>query len=287
MSIVQPGVLYIVATPIGNLDDITLRAKDILSEVDAIAAEDTRHSRPLLNHLGINTPLFAVHDHNEEQKSEAIIERLQRGESIALISDAGTPLISDPGYRLVKAAHQAGQQVCPIPGASAMVSALSVCGLATDRFCFEGFLSAKSGARREQLQKLTDEPRTLIFYESSHRVVATLADMVEIFGAEHEATLARELTKKFETIKQATLAELQLFVSGDANQQKGEFVILIAGKKGPKTDTLDSESRRIVELLGNELPVKQASKLAAEITGLKKRALYQYLLERNRSIDPI
>ena len=282
MSTVQPGTLYIVATPIGNLNDITLRAKEILSEVDAIAAEDTRHSRPLLNHLGINTPLFALHDHNEEQKSRIIIERLQRGESIALISDAGTPLISDPGYRLVRAAHQAGQEVTPIPGASAMVTALSVCGLATDRFCFEGFLSAKSGARRERLQKLTDEQRTLIFYESSHRVVASLADMVEIFGGGREATLARELTKRFETIKQATLIELQEFVAGDTNQQKGEFVILIAGKNVEQTDTLDSETRRIVELLGDELPVKQASKLAAEITGHKKRALYQYLLERNK-----
>ncbi|MDH3354768.1 MAG: 16S rRNA (cytidine(1402)-2'-O)-methyltransferase [Chromatiales bacterium] len=282
MSIIQPGVLYIVATPIGNLDDITLRARDILSEVDAIAAEDTRHSRSLLNHLGINTPLFAVHDHNEEQKSQSIIERLQRGESIALISDAGTPLISDPGYRLVRAAHQAGQQVCPIPGASAMVTALSVCGLATDRFCFEGFLSAKSGTRRDQLKKLTDESRTLIFYESSHRVVATLIDMVEIFGREREATLARELTKKFETIKQSTLSDLQEFVAGDANQQKGEFVLLIAGEKAEQVGTLDSESRRIVELLGNELPVKQASKLAAEITGRKKRELYQHLLGREK-----
>jgi len=282
VSIIQPGVLYIVATPIGNLDDITLRARDILSEVDAIAAEDTRHSRSLLNHLGINTPLFAVHDHNEEQKSQSIIERLQRGESIALISDAGTPLISDPGYRLVRAAHQAGQQVCPIPGASAMVTALSVCGLATDRFCFEGFLSAKSGTRRDQLKKLTDESRTLIFYESSHRVVATLIDMVEIFGREREATLARELTKKFETIKQSTLSDLQEFVAGDANQQKGEFVLLIAGEKAEQVGTLDSESRRIVELLGNELPVKQASKLAAEITGRKKRELYQHLLGREK-----
>jgi 16S rRNA (cytidine1402-2'-O)-methyltransferase len=282
VSIVQPGILYIVATPIGNLDDITLRASKILAEVDAIAAEDTRHSRPLLNHLGLNTPLFALHDHNEEQKSQMVIERLQRGESIALISDAGTPLISDPGYRLVKAAHQAGLQVCPIPGASAMIAALSVCGLATDRFSFEGFLSAKGGARREQLQKLLDEQRTLIFYESSHRVVASLADMAAIFGGEREATLARELTKRFETIRQATLMELHTFVVEDTNQQKGEFVILVAGQKVAQSDTLDGESRRIVALLGDELPVKQAAKLAAEITGLKKRALYQYLLEKNR-----
>jgi 16S rRNA (cytidine1402-2'-O)-methyltransferase len=236
----------------------------------------------LLNHLGLNTPLFALHDHNEEQKSQMVIERLQRGESIALISDAGTPLISDPGYRLVKAAHQAGLQVCPIPGASAMVTALSVCGLATDRFSFEGFLSAKAGARREQLQRLIDEQRTLIFYESSHRVVASLADMAAIFGGEREATLARELTKRFETIRQATLMELHTFVVEDANQQKGEFVILVAGQKVAQSDTLDGESRRIVALLGDELPVKQAAKLAAEITGLKKRALYQYLLEKNR-----
>jgi len=282
VSIVQSGILYIVATPIGNLDDITLRAKKILSEVDAIAAEDTRHSRPLLNHLGIKSPLFALHEHNEEQKCGLVIERLQRGESIALISDAGTPLISDPGYRLVKAAHQAGLVVTPIPGASAMITALSVCGLATDRFCFEGFLSAKPGARREQLQKLADEQRTLVFYESSHRIVVSLKDMVEILGGEREATLARELTKRFETVRQATLAELQAFVTEDSNQQKGEFVILVSGKREDKSDSLDSESRRIVELLGDELPVKQASKLAAEITGFKKRELYQHLLERNR-----
>lgn len=282
MSSVQPGILYIVATPIGNLDDITLRAKKILAEVDAIAAEDTRHSRPLLQHLGINTPLFALHDHNEEQKSAMVIERLQRGESIALISDAGTPLISDPGYRLVSAAHRAGVIVCPIPGASALITALSVAGLATDRFCFEGFLASKPAARRQQLQALEDEPRTLLFYESSHRIVATLKDMVEVFGAEREATIARELTKRFETVKQATLAELEAFVQGEANQQKGEFVILLSGNRAPRSAELDSESCRIVELLGRELPVKQASKLAAEITGIKKRIFYQYLLEQNK-----
>jgi len=282
VSIVQSGILYIVATPIGNLDDITLRAKEILSEVDAIAAEDTRHSRPLLQHLGVTTPLFALHDHNEEQKSETVVERLLRGESIALISDAGTPLISDPGYRLVRAAHQAGLEVRPIPGVSAIITALSVAGLATDRFCFEGFLPAKSAARRQQLRLLEDEPRTMVFYESSHRIVATLKDMVEIFGDEREATVARELTKRFETVKQAPLSELEAFVIGDSNQQKGEFVILLSGKREPHSGELDSESRRIVELLGKDLPVKQASKLAAEITGIKKRLFYQYLLEQNR-----
>ena len=282
MSTVQPGILYIVATPIGNLEDITLRAKAILAEVDAIAAEDTRHSRPLLQHLGINTSLFALHDHNEEQKSALVIERLQRGESIALISDAGTPLISDPGYRLVRAAHQAGLMVCPIPGASALITALSVSGLATDRFCFEGFLSSKSSARRQQLQALEDESRTLVFYESSHRIAATLTDMVGIFGGEREATIARELTKRFETVKQATLAELETFVKGDANQQKGEFVVLLSGKREPLSNELDSESRRIVELLGKDLPVKQASKFASEITGIKKRIFYQYLLEQDK-----
>ena len=282
MSTVQPGILYIVATPIGNLEDITLRAKAILAEVDAIAAEDTRHSRPLLQHLGINTSLFALHDHNEEQKSALVIERLQRGESIALISDAGTPLISDPGYRLVRAAHQAGLMVCPIPGASALITALSVAGLATDRFCFEGFLSSKSSARRQQLQALEDESRTLVFYESSHRIAATLTDMVGIFGGEREATIARELTKRFETVKQATLAELETFVKGDANQQKGEFVVLLSGKREPLSNELDSESRRIVELLGKDLPVKQASKFASEITGIKKRIFYQYLLEQDK-----
>ncbi len=280
MSIAQPGILYIVATPIGNLDDITIRARDILSEVDAIAAEDTRHSRPLLQHLGINGALFALHDHNEEQKSKIVIERLQSGESIALISDAGTPLISDPGYRLVRHAHRAGIEVIPIPGASAITTALSVAGLATDRFCFEGFISAKSAARRAQLRHLVDEPRTLIFYESAHRIVATIKDMADIFGVGREATIARELTKKFETVRQSTLGDLKNFITEDSNQQRGEFVVLIAGKRVERPDRLDSESRRIVDLLGADLPVRQAAKLAAGITGIKRQVCYRYLLEQ-------
>jgi len=274
---IEVGILYIVATPIGNLGDMSPRAVEVLQRVDAIAAEDTRHSGGLLRHFGITTPMFALHEHNERQKTAALLQRLSAGEHIALISDAGTPLISDPGYVLVRQAHQAGIQVVPLPGPSALITALSASGLPTDRFCFEGFLPAKGGGRRKQLESLREESRTLAFYESPHRILDSLADMVAVFGPEREAVLAREMTKTFETIRHAPLGDLLEWVRGDANQQKGEFVMLLHGAEKATTG-LDPEACRIAGLLAEELPHKRAAALAARISGEKKNALYQYLL---------
>jgi 16S rRNA (cytidine1402-2'-O)-methyltransferase len=276
---IEAGVLYIVATPIGNLGDISPRAVEVLRQVDRIAAEDTRHSAGLLRHFSITTPLFSLHEHNEREKSAALIERLSGGESIALISDAGTPLISDPGYILVRDAQQAGLRVVPIPGPSALITALSASGLPTDRFCFEGFLPAKSGPRRKLLEALRDEPRTLMFYESPHRILDCLADMSAAFGEEREAVLARELTKTFETIRHATLGELCEWVAEDANQQKGEFVLLLHGATVVEEDE-EREGKRIAEVLAEELPLKQAAALAARLSGGRKNSLYQHLLDK-------
>ncbi len=277
---IEAGILYIVATPIGNLGDISARALEVLQKVDRIAAEDTRHSAALLRHFAIDTPMFALHEHNERHKAEQVLGYLQGGESLALISDAGTPLISDPGYFLVREAHRTGIRVVPLPGPSALIAALSASGLATDRFCFEGFLPAKSGARRKALQALADEPRTLAFYESPHRIEESLADMAETLGEGRPATLARELTKTFETIRHATLGELAAWVAQDANQRKGEFVLLVEGAADEESAGLDGETQRIATLLAEELSVKQAAALAAKISGEKKNAIYKFLLER-------
>jgi len=277
---IEAGILYIVATPIGNLGDISARALEVLQKVDQIAAEDTRHSASLMRHFAIDTPMFALHEHNERRKAEAVIERLQQGKSLALISDAGTPLISDPGYFLVREAHRAGIKVVPLPGPSALIAALSVSGLATDHFCFEGFLPAKSGARRKALEVLAQESRTLAFYETPHRIEECLVDMVTAFGEQRPATLARELTKTFETIRHATLGELAEWVASDPNQRKGEFVMLIEGAPERVDEGLDGETQRIATLLAEELSVKQASSLAAKISGEKKNAIYKYLLAR-------
>ncbi len=277
---IEAGILYIVATPIGNLGDISARALEVLQKVNRIAAEDTRHSASLLRHFAIDTPMFALHEHNERHKAEQVLGYLQQGESVALISDAGTPLISDPGYFLVRQAHAAGIKVVPLPGPSALIAALSASGLATDRFCFEGFLPHKSGARCKVLQTLADEPRTLAFYESPHRIEESLNDMAAILGVERPATLARELTKTFETIRHATLGELAEWVAADPNQRKGEFVLLIEGAQHKEDEGLDGETQRIATLLAEELSVKQAAALAAKISGEKKNAIYKYLLER-------
>lgn len=275
---IEAGHLYVVATPIGNLADMSPRAVEVLQSVDLIAAEDTRHSAPLLRHFGITTPTWALHDHNERKVSEAVIRRLEAGESIALISDAGTPLISDPGYHLARRAHLAGIKVVPIPGPSALIAALSAAGLPTDRFSFEGFLPAKQVARRKRLEMLAAESATVAFYESPHRILDSLEDMVAILGSGREAVMARELTKTFETIKSATLGELLEFVQSDANQQRGEFVLLVAGAPEREKDELDPEACRVATLLAEELHVKQAAALAAKITGAKKNALYKFLL---------
>jgi len=272
---VAGGTLYVVATPIGNLGDISARAVEILKQVDRIAAEDTRHSRRLMQHFAIQTPMLALHEHNERNLAPTLVEQLQAGQSIALVSDAGTPLISDPGFNLVRLAREAGVRVVPIPGPSALVCALSAAGLATDRFVFEGFLPAKSAARRNRLEQLAREPRTLVFYESSHRIAECFADMADVFGRERRAVLARELTKQFETIRQDQLGTLQHWVETDSNQQKGEMVVLVEGWSQPQDDTLDAEAEHILQVLMEELPIKTAAKLAARLTGLNKRELYE------------
>lgn len=267
-----------VATPIGNRDDITLRAIETLRRVDRIVAEDTRHSRPLLEHLGIRRPLMALHEHNEDAAARRVVSHLRDGESLALISDAGTPLISDPGFPLVRACREAGIGVVPVPGASALLAALSVSGLPTDRFRFEGFLPRKSAARRARLETLHDETATLVFYESSHRVRETLNDLVAVFGAARDAVLARELTKLHETVAARPLGALRDWVAADDDQCRGELVLLLAGsaETGSRC-TLETDA--LLQLLLDELPLKQAATLAARITGGKKNSLYQRALQ--------
>ncbi|KPA93067.1 putative S-adenosylmethionine-dependent methyltransferase, YraL family [Pseudomonas asplenii] len=278
------GSLYVVATPIGNLDDISARAMKVLREVALIAAEDTRHSLRLLQHFGINTPLAACHEHNERDEGSRFIAKLQAGEDVALISDAGTPLISDPGYHLVRQARAAGIKVVPVPGACALIAALSAAGLPSDRFIFEGFLPAKAAGRRSRLEQLREEPRTLIFYEAPHRILDCLQDMEAVFGAERPALLARELTKTFETLKGLPLAELRSFVEADSNQQRGECVVLVAGWSAPEGDeAVGAEAMRILDLLLKEMPLKRAAALAAEITGVRKNLLYQVALDKQKN----
>lgn len=274
MSSVQPGCLWVVATPIGHRDDLSARAIETLRAVDVIAAEDTRHSRPLLVHHGIDTPLIALHEHNERDAVDAIVRRMLAGESVALVSDAGTPLISDPGFRLVRAARAATVRCIPVPGACAAIAALSVAGLPSDRFVFEGFLPPKAAARRQRLQQLVGDARTVIFYESSHRVAESLADMRDVFGAEREAVLARELTKMFETVLGEPLAALASRVAEDPDQQRGECVILVAGR-GEEADAKLAEGQRIFAILRDELPPAKAAKMAAAISGAPRKLLYE------------
>lgn len=271
--------LYVVATPIGNLQDMTPRAVEILQQVELIAAEDTRHSARLMAHFGINTRLVSVHEHNERQRIESIVHQLQAGASVALISDAGTPLISDPGYVVVKGVREAGFRVVPVPGCVAFVAALSAAGLPTDRFVFEGFLPHKSSARQQQLKQLVTETRTLIFYESPHRILASLNDMRTVLGGGRMVAVARELTKTYETIQVDALDQLIEWMQADTNQQKGEFVVLVHGAP-VKAVELDGRALEILDLLLAELPASQAASLAAKITGIKKKVLYQAALDR-------
>ncbi len=276
----KAGVLYVVATPIGNLADISQRAVQVLSSVDVVAAEDTRHSRVLFSHFGISTPMVCINEQNESAKIPALLSRLANGENVALISDAGTPLVSDPGFLLVRAARDAGVQVSPVPGACAMIAALSVAGLPTDRFVFEGFLPARAAARRKALTRLLGETRTIIMYESVHRIENSLADMAQVLGAERKAVVARELTKKFETVVHGRLAELAQMLSQDPASLKGEFVVIIEGSDGLR-DSLADASKLLLALL-EELPAAQAARVAAKITGVSRKTLYQMAVDAAR-----
>lgn len=272
-----PGLLYVVATPIGNLGDLSGRAKEVLATVSRIAAEDTRHTGQLLRSLGIDKPLVSLHDHNERARSEALIAQVSAGESLALVSDAGTPLVADPGYALVRTAQEAGVRVVPIPGACAAVAALSVAGLATDRFCFEGFLPAKSAARRARLDELQGEERTLVFYEAPHRIVEVLGDLLQVFGP-RRATVARELTKLHETVYAGTLATLAARAQQDADMKRGEIVVVVEGGKRAAA-AISTDLRRLLGALLSELPTSRAVDLAVAATGERRNAVYRLALE--------
>ncbi len=273
-SVTAPATLYVVATPIGNLGDFSPRAREVLDTVDAILVEDTRQSGVLLRHAGIARPMLAVHEHNEGERAQALVQRLREGQRLALISDAGTPLISDPGYRLVAAVRAAGFAVSPIPGACALIAALSVSGLPTDRFSFEGFLPARAGERLTRLEAVAADTRTLIYYEAPHRIADTLAAAVQAFGADRRAVIGRELTKRFETVLDGSLAELQARVLADADQQRGEIVLIIAGAPAQDDAARIAEGKRLYALLVEEMPPSRAAKVAAAYTGAPKRALY-------------
>ena len=271
------GILYIVATPIGNLQDITQRALETFAQVDLIAAEDTRHSGLLLIHYGIKKPFFALHDHNEQEKAHILVEKLKQGSNIALISDAGTPLISDPGFHLVRQCREAGIRVVPLPGACAAITALCASGIASDRFCFEGFLPAKSKARKDKLENIAEEDRTLIFYESTHRILDTLEDMQSVLGEERYIVLAREITKTWETITGNTIKNLREWLLEDPNRTKGEMVLIVEGKpKSDNNDEISPQAVKALELIAEELPLKKAAAIVAELYGYKKNALYQF-----------
>lgn len=269
--------LYVVATPIGNFGDMSVRAAEVLRNADLIAAEDSRHSARLLQAFEVKTPTMAYHDHSDERALAKIADCLQAGGSVALISDAGTPLISDPGYRLVRFVQDKGFSVYPIPGACAAIAALSVSGMPTDRFLFEGFLPSRQQARVNRLTALANTAVSLIFYEAPHRIAESLSSMSDVLGATREATLARELTKTFETIRRGTLAELVEFVAGDHNQQKGELVIIVSGK-APVDDTISSDVSALLQRLAQEMPAKKAAAVIADWSGLRKKALYEHLL---------
>lgn len=278
-SALAPG-LYVVATPLGNLADISRRAIDVLSTASLVAAEDTRHSAKLLQHYQIQAELVSCHEFTSDAKIQFLLSRLQAGESIALISDAGTPLISDPGYMLVAECHRLGVAVHPVPGACAAIAALSVAGLPSHSFRFEGFLPAKAGNRKKALQSFVNETATLIFYEAPHRVMACVEDIVEVFGSERQMAVCRELTKRWETVKCATAGDLMAWMKADSNQQRGEFVLLIEGAAEAKPDgELSDEMRHMLTVLVQNMPVSQAAAVAAKISGLKKNHLYKMALD--------
>lgn len=271
--------LYVVATPIGNLADITIRAQEVLESVDIIAAEDTRHTKRLLNHLGINKPLMAAHDHNESGAAEQIVAKLKDGQNVALVSDAGTPLIADPGFHVAKHVAEAGFNIVPVPGACAVITALCAAALPTDRFIFDGFLPPKSKGRKDYFATLKNEERTLVVYESPHRILDSLRDLNDVLGADKELVVARELTKTFETFLRGSVQSIQEEMEADSNQQRGEFVVMIRGAIAKKKLEVSQEALDLTLLLAEELPLKQAAGLAAKYTGYKKNQLYQLALE--------
>jgi 16S rRNA (cytidine1402-2'-O)-methyltransferase len=273
------GILYVVATPIGNLQDITLRALDTLKAVDAIAAEDTRHTSGLLSHFGISKKLIAVHEHNEHQSAEKLLSQLNAGESIALVTDAGTPGISDPGAVVVNLVRKAGVKVVPVPGVSAVIAALSASGIVQNGFLFHGFLPASGAARRKVLETLKIQTVTLVIYEAPHRIVDSIADMCAVLGGERRITFARELTKTFETIYSCNLSDAVAWLEADTNQQRGEFVLLVEAAAIKDAEEMPEETVRVLKLLLAELPLKQAVKLATEITHEKKNVLYDFALQ--------
>jgi 16S rRNA (cytidine1402-2'-O)-methyltransferase len=281
------GCLFIVATPIGNLADMTYRAVEVLKSVDLIAAEDTRHSQQLFIYYGIKTPAISLHQHNEQQRITELLPRLQAGEQLALITDAGTPLISDPGARLVLAMHQANIPVVPVPGACAAISALVVSGLSAGQFVFEGFLPAKSVARRQRLQQLAAETRTLIFYEAPHRILDLLSDLAEICGVDRLATIARELTKTFETVRHDTVTNLLQWASADPNQQKGELVVILQGATMAEIAKNPTEIQRILSILLPQIPLKQAVALTVDLTQAKRNLVYQIALNLHKDSQRI
>jgi 16S rRNA (cytidine1402-2'-O)-methyltransferase len=273
------GTLFIVATPIGNLDDITFRAVETLKSVDLVLAEDTRHSQKILNHFNIKTPVSAFHDYNEREKCNTVVDKLKQGDSIALISDAGTPLISDPGYILVSAAKKNSVNVVPIPGPSALITALSASGIPSDRFSFFGFLPSKQNARIKTLKTFASRPETIIVYESPKRIMATLTDMLFVFGEEREVCLAKELTKTFETILTTNISNLIDYISADPGHQKGEFVLLISSTAKKGQLEFDQQLDRLLPVLCSEMGSSKAAKLAAKITGIDKKYCYQRAIE--------
>jgi 16S rRNA (cytidine1402-2'-O)-methyltransferase len=278
-------LLYVVATPIGNLGDVSHRAAQVLASVDLVAAEDTRRCRQLLSHLGISRPLLAYHDHSDARRLEQLLRRLRDGESVALVSDAGTPLISDPGYRLVHAAHAAGVRVVPVPGPCAAIAALSVAGLPSDRFVFEGFLPARQAAREARLAELRAETRTLIFYEAPRRIVAALGDLEDAFGSARGCALARELTKLHETLLTGTLAEVRARVAADPEQQLGEIVLVVAGAEPAAPDDTEGALAPLLESLLKRLPLSEAVACAVEISGSPRNAVYRAALRLRPDAD--
>ncbi|PJE79315.1 Ribosomal RNA small subunit methyltransferase I [invertebrate metagenome] len=274
----QSGVLYIVATPIGNLGDLSQRAIDTLSSVDIVAAEDTRHSRQLLQHFGIEKRMISCHDHNERQQTDKLLALIEAGQSIAMVSDAGTPLISDPGYYLVRQARLRNIKVMAIPGPSAIITALSVGGVATDRFFFEGFLPAKSGGRRKRLEALKNLTSTWVIYESPHRILDCLKDCVTVLGGDRYLVLARELTKTFETVISGSAGEVLQRLLADVDQQRGEFVVLVEGIEEQDAEEISEQVVNMLELLIQEMPVKRAVDMIVSVFGCRKKLLYNKAL---------